>query len=133
MLGVPLDWDAATSDQGKTYYYHTTTHETTWECPRKRPTSGGTGPSRQLSTPKRRWTCSTVGKMHGGFVGSPGERPTSRRNLARPVSRLERLCYLFFHVRCGVYCLIHDGEVQPSCPFATPRNSPTRWIRSGSH
>ena len=33
MIGLPLDWDTATSTQGKTYYYNTNTHETTWDCP----------------------------------------------------------------------------------------------------
>ena len=120
MLGVPLDWDAATSDQGKTYYYHTTTHETTWDCPPLEAPNEWWYGSRQDNFFDPKEKMDVVNSWEDALVYLWGRRVNLQLRgvtLPDPFPAWNTLCYLFFHVRCGVYCLIHDGKVQAFMPF----------------
>jgi hypothetical protein len=43
-----------------------------------------------------------------------------------PVSVLNTLKYLFFHMKCGIYVMIHDGKLRIFCPFAN-RDYANTW------
>ena len=120
MIGLPLDWDTATSTQGKTYYYNTNTHETTWDCPPlEAPNDWWYGKrTDDFFNPQERMD--VVSSWEDVLIYLWGRRVNiefQRASLSDPMPVWNTLCYLFFHVRCGVYCLVHEGELKAFMPF----------------
>ncbi len=128
MIGLPEGWETTVSEKGKIYYYHVETRETRWTPP-------------PLEAPNE-WLYG--GKKDELFDGEGvpvlvewkevlrilwGRRVNlilQGRELPPKLPSWNMLCYLFHHLRCGIYCLVVGGELKSFIPFAK-KNYANTW------